>query len=133
MSFQTLSSRPCIPFSSPELGLVPRSHSPRSRPTSLSFFFPLPLLPSSSLWSVCSFAQLSPAPLAPHAYAPNPRLRGGPADARQSWQGPREKPRSSSLANHCLSQRKLISTEEHHPVCVRRNRPRERLRLVFGC
>ncbi|MXQ82111.1 hypothetical protein E5288_WYG012536 [Bos mutus] len=46
---------------------------------------------------------------------------------------PTDRTQTCGTANHCLSQRKLISTEEHHPVCVRRNRPRESLRLVFGC
>ena len=87
-----------------------------SSPPASSLRFPLvpPLL--------CSAVTRSP---------PSPRLRPrtrgweeGPLTLRESWQGPKGNPRSSSLANHCLSEQKLISMAEDCPVYIPRDRHR---------
>lgn len=130
---QTPSSWPCVPFSNPEPSLVPKISQSRklthfSLPSFLPFHF-FPPLPSGLSAPLPSCHRL---PLAPHAYAPNPRLGGGPADALQSWQSPKIiLALPSSPANHCLSQRKLISTDED--VGLRPSGPTEREPAVGLC
>lgn len=89
-----------------------------SSPPASSLRFPLVPPP------LCSAVTRSPP--SPHL---RPRTRGweeGPLTLRESWQGPKGNPRSSSLAKHCLSEQKLISVAEDCPVYIPRDRHRGR-------